>query len=63
MSQKSQIYAYLKRGKKITALQALHKFECMCLAERCRDLRNEGVPVKTEMVKTKSGKHIASYHL
>lgn len=62
-SQKEQLLTLLKRGAKVTSLDALKKFGCFCLAERARDLRNEGVNVKTTMIQTKTGKRVASYSL
>ena len=62
MSQKNQILAYLKRGRGLTALQALDKFGCFRLASRIDELRSQGHKIHTEMVE-KGGKRFARYTL
>lgn len=62
MSQNEKITQHLLKGKKLTALQALDKFGCFRLASRIREIR-QGLPVKTEMIKTKSGARIARYSI
>jgi len=63
MSQKQSILAYLKKAKKgITPIQALSKFDCMCLSERIRDLRNDGHKIDTIMVES-NNKKFARYVL
>lgn len=61
-SQNKQILAYLKRGKSLTAIQALDKFECFRLAARINDLKHEGHNIKSIMV-SKDGKRFAKYLL
>jgi len=60
-SQKARILKYLKSGGKLTALKALEYFNCMSLAQRIMDLRNEGHPITSQMVKTNTGKMVAEY--
>lgn len=62
-SQKDQIYSYLKKRHTLTPLLALNLFGCFCLAERIRDIRNDGHRVITEIVKTKTGKRVARYSI
>jgi len=61
-SQSSKILRHLRKGKRLTALQALHFFGCLRLSGRVMELRDAGVNVKTEMVKV-NGKYIAKYSL
>ena len=77
-SQKKQIREYLEAGGKLTALAALNFYDCMNLKGRIYDIREEyhdewlaqkpGAKkpmqqIKTDMVKTESGKRIAEYSL
>jgi hypothetical protein len=63
MSQNKQIADYLNKGKKLTTLDALNKFGCFRLASRINDLRNEGMNIKTKIVKLENKKQIAQYSL
>lgn len=62
-SQKKMILAYLKTGKSLTQMEALHRFGCFRLASRINDLRNDGWGVITEKIKLASGKIVACYQL
>lgn len=63
-TQTKQILDYLKSGGTLTPLEALNKFGCLRLGARCWDIRNKlGIPIKTERVKTPSGKTVAKYSL
>lgn len=62
-SQNAQIERDLLRGKRLTWLDALHKYNCSRLAARISDLRAKGLRIKTESVKTDTGKHIARYYI
>ena len=59
-SQNERILQHLKKGKKITPLDALEKFGCFRLAARISDLRKDGNVISTENL-TKDGKTFASY--
>ena len=61
MSQNEEILRHLRKAS-ITPLEALIKYNCMCLAERIRDLRAKGHTIITEMVK-KNDKRFAKYIL
>ena len=61
MSQTTQIQIHLEKGKSITPIQALNKYGCFRLAARIADLRNNGMNIKTTIVKLKNKKHIATY--
>jgi hypothetical protein len=62
-SQCERILAYLQEGKTLTGMDALNLFGCWALAQRVKNLRDAGHAVKTRMVKTPSGKHVAEYSL
>ena len=62
MSQNSDILAALKRGTRITPLQALYWWGCFRLAARVDDLRKKGWLIRTEMVEQR-GKKFARYSL
>jgi len=61
-SQNNQILSDLKKGKKITPLDALRDYDCFRLGARAKDLRNMGYEVITTMVK-RNGKRFAEYSL
>jgi hypothetical protein len=62
--QKAAVLAYLKQGYSITPMQALDMLHVNCLAERIRDLRQDGWGITTEMVTTpNTGKRHALYTL
>lgn len=57
-----KIEAWLARGYKLTALQALNKWGCMRLAARIAELRQAGMNIVTTTVRH-NGKAFAQYHL
>lgn len=63
MTQAQQIQRHLEKGKTINPLQALEKYGCFRLAARIADLRNDGLNIKTTIVKLKNNKHIATYSI
>jgi len=63
MSQKSQILKALKRGRKLTALDALSEFGCFRLSARIGELIEEWHKIVTRMVKSSNGKRFAEYRL
>jgi len=63
-SQNKLILEHLQAGNKVTAIDALHRFNCLRLSGRINDLRNQGHNIVTDIVKIKkSRKRIASYSL
>jgi len=63
-SQNSQILSFLQSGGKLTAISALHKFNCLRLSGRIKNLRDEGHNIITDTITIKkSRKRIASYSL
>ena len=62
MTQANQILSALKRGEKLTPLQALRKYGCMRLAARIKDLRDAGHDINTTLIRTQ-GARVARYSL
>ena len=62
MSQRMEILADLKRGKSITALDALQDYGCFRLAARIAELRQMGHDIEMELEPHSNGKH-AKYRL
>ena len=61
-SQNLQIRKHLESGKTITPLEALSNYGCLRLGARICDLRQDGLPVKTE-IKRSGRKRFAEYSL
>ena len=63
-SQTKQIADHLRRGKRITSLDALRLFGCLRLSGRIYDLRrNDNMPIQKRTITTLTGKRIAEYYL
>lgn len=60
-SQSKAILTYLKSGKRLTALEAIPRFECMRLAARIHELR-EFHPIEKRMIELYNGKRVAQYY-
>jgi len=61
-TQEKLILARLQKGKSITQLQALIKFNCLRLSGRIHDLRRRGYNIETKMVE-KNGKRYGEYFM
>jgi hypothetical protein len=59
-SQNQKILLHLKKGKKITPLEALNKFGCLRLSGRIFDLKEDGHDIKMKMV-VRNSKRVAQY--
>lgn len=62
-SQTDQILKALKKGRKLTPLDALSEFGCFRLGARIFDLKERGYNIVTNTVKSSNGKSFASYEL
>lgn len=62
-TQNAKILSALKRGQKLTPLQALDRFGAMRLASRIGELRERGWRIRTERYTLRSGKVVARYFL
>lgn len=61
-SVKTKILRHLQSGKPITPLQALKDYNCMSLAQRVAELKEEGYPIEGKLVKDdRTKKHFAQY--
>lgn len=63
MTQCDRILADLQAGHALTALEALQRHQCLRLAARIDELRQQGHAIAAEKIKTPSGAHVASYRL
>lgn len=62
MSQEFQIEHYLRSGHSLTPIEALNMFGCFRLSGRILNLRQQGLDIKTEIVK-QNGKRFAKYFI
>ncbi len=62
-TQYSRILKSLKKGTKITPLDALRWFGCLRLGAHIYAMRQNGLKVKTTLVDLGNGKHVARYSL
>jgi hypothetical protein len=60
-SQTDLIRAWFDQGGTLTVLEALQRFNCYALSQRCTELRKEGYPVVSELEITPTGKRVARY--
>lgn len=63
VSQSRKILRDLKRGRTVTALDALRRYGCLRLSGRIYDLKREGHPITKTMVEVGEGKWVARYRL
>jgi hypothetical protein len=61
-SQNALIKGWLLNGHSITTLDALNMFGCFRLSARIANLKDQGLPIITDMV-TINDKRVASYRL
>ena len=61
-TQRKQILKFLEKGNGLTPMTALTLFKCFRLSARIYELKREGHPIKTELVK-RNKKHVARYTL
>jgi hypothetical protein len=65
-AQRKQIREHLQKGKSLTAIEALHYFNCFRLSGRIHELRKEGMKIKSELITITSGgkqKRVSKYSL
>lgn len=62
-NQGKRIVAYIRACGSITALEALNAIGCLNLKARIHELRSLGWGIHTTMIKTSTGKLVASYAL
>jgi hypothetical protein len=62
-TQAGRILAHLRAGNRLTALEALERFQCFRLAARIHELRAQHWDIKERTVETPSGKRVAEYWL
>ena len=62
MSQKQAILAELQAGRRLTPLSALIRVHTLALSQRCGELRRDGWPIQSRLVKV-GEKHVSEYWL
>lgn len=61
-TQCARILAHLRDGKRITGLEALHRYGCIHLPRRILDLKQRGYRIEREMVCV-GEKRVAEYRM
>ena len=51
----------LKRGERLTPIEALNKYACFSLSQRMGELKRSGWPICSETVEVNSGKKVSRY--
>ncbi len=62
-SQNVAILAHLEAGASLTPLEALEMFGCFRLGARVHELRRRGWIIESHLIRTQTGKRVASYSL
>lgn len=62
-TQNEMIADHLIAGNSITQLEALELYGCLRLSGRIWDLKHEGMPIRTDMIKVGKRKRVARYVL
>lgn len=62
-SQAQKILHHLAHGHVLTPLSSLRLFDCLRLGARVYELKRRGWAIKTEIVRSRSGKLIAAYSM
>jgi hypothetical protein len=63
MSQDEMVLRALRRGEKLTPIDALKRFGCFRLGARVHTLRQDGHKILTTIVEVGDGKHVARYSM
>lgn len=63
--QHREILSYLRSGNSLTVLEAIEKFGCYALSQRCgaQGLRGMGWPIKSRWKELPNGKKVKEYYL
>lgn len=62
-SQASLILRDLRRGRRITPIDALKLYACFRLGARIFDLKKRGHPIQSERIEVKPGVRVARYSM
>ena len=63
VTQKSQVREWLLTGQHLTPLEALRRFNSLRLSAIIFDLREEGLPIKTDKIVVSTRKRVADYYI
>jgi hypothetical protein len=58
-----QVLTALAEGQRLTALDALQRFDVYHLASAIRSLKSKGVAIVADMIELDNGKRVAAYRL
>lgn len=62
-SQNDLIKAHLLSGKTITPLEALSQYNCFSLAQRIKNLKDQGLKIETRTKVLPNKKRVAEYQI
>lgn len=63
MTQATEILRALKKGRRLTPLEALREFGCMRLGARVWELKRAGHSILSERIEVKPGTRVARYSM
>jgi hypothetical protein len=63
MTQCESLLAAFQRGESLTVAEALTRYGCYALSQRCGELIRAGYPIRAEMVKVGPKKRVARYRM
>lgn len=63
LSHNAQILSHLRKGRTLTAMEAMALFRCARLSARILDLKQLGNNIHAERIRLPSGKYVAQYSL
>lgn len=58
-----ELIGAFKRGERLTVMTALQQYQIFALSQRCGELKNLGWPIKSQTIKTATGKSISEYFI
>ena len=61
MSQADVLLRALKRGEQLTVAEALNRYGVYALSQRMGELKRQGYPIGSSMIKVASGKRVCCY--
>ena len=63
MSQKLEIVRFLAQGKPLTPLVALKRFRTFSLSQRIGELKREGWPIQSRLVRVGKNTRVSEYRI
>lgn len=62
MTQHQTLLAAFKRGETLTVAESLSRYGIYALSQRCGELVDDGHPIKSQTIKTPTGKRVSQYY-